>query len=167
LTHEHKISIISNAAKRLGLGIIKAELFDASKLDEKYNEKADRVLIDAPCTGFGIIRRKPDIKWSRTSQDEKEIMDIQNTIINVASKYVKHGGILVYSTCTTEPEENEGMVDKFLQQNSDFCRVDFSECLPYGMIKPEAKNGYMHLYPHVDGIDGFFVSKMMKKGIVD
>ena len=162
--HEHKINIINNAAKRLELGIIRAEMFDAAKLDEKYIEKADRVLVDAPCTGLGIIRRKPDIKWSRGDRDAKEIMAVQRKIINTASKYVKPGGILVYSTCTLEPEENEEMVNTFLLENPDFQSVDFSGLLPDGLNKDDAKKGYIQLYPNIDGIDGFFISKLRKVG---
>jgi len=161
--HEHKISIINNAAKRLELGIIKAEKFDAAELDENYIEKVDRVLVDAPCTGFGIIRRKPDIKWSRNVQNAKDIRAIQHKILDTASKYVKLGGILVYSTCTLEPEENGDLINSFLLENKDFSLTDFSKCLPCGMIKQEAKNGFMQLFPNVDGIDGFFIAKMRKK----
>lgn len=160
--HEHKIKIIKEAASRLGLDIIKAEIFDASELDAGYVDKADRVLVDAPCTGYGIIRRKPDIKWSRNISDRDEIMKLQSRILDASSRYVKPGGILVYSTCTIEPEENEGAVYEFLKRNGNFELVDFTELLPDKLNKPGAKKGFIQLYPNIDGVDGFFISKLMR-----
>lgn len=162
--HEHKIKMIHDAAKRLGIESIKTEIFDASVLDEVYVQKADRVLVDAPCTGLGIIRRKPDIKWAREIGDKKEITALQAKILEASSKYVKPGGTLVYSTCTIEREENEGIVESFLGKNDDFCPVDISSLLPEGLKKPSAAGGTLQLFPSVDGIDGFFMAKMRKRG---
>lgn len=161
--HEHKIKLINDAAKRLGIDIIKAEIFDASEIDLELAEKADRVLVDAPCTGLGIIRRKPDIKWTRTPGDLKDIVKIQEKILNTSSKYVKPGGVLVYSTCTIEPQENEELVKRFLDSNKEFALEDISGQLPEGLTRDTAKEGYIQLYTNVDGIDGFFISKMRKR----
>jgi 16S rRNA (cytosine967-C5)-methyltransferase len=161
--HEHKIKIINEAASRLGLNIIKAEIFDATGVDNEKINKADRVLVDAPCTGLGIIRRKPDIKWARNQADRTEIVKLQKKILDASSKYVKPGGLLVYSTCTIEPEENEEVVKEFLRNNSEFEAVDITGMLPEKLRKPTAAEGYVQLYPNVDGVDGFFISKMMRK----
>jgi 16S rRNA (cytosine967-C5)-methyltransferase len=161
--HEHKIKLINDAAKRLGIDIIKAEIFDASELDLELVEKADRVLVDAPCTGLGIIRRKPEIKWTRNPGDLKDIVKIQEKILNTSSKYVKPGGVLVYSTCTIETQENEELVKRFLDSNKEFELEDISRQLPEGLKKNTAKDGYIQLYTNVDGIDGFFISKMRKR----
>jgi 16S rRNA (cytosine967-C5)-methyltransferase len=161
--HEHKINIINSAAKRLSLNIIETEVFDAAVLDERYVGKADRVLVDAPCTGFGIIRRKPDIKWSRNDGDISAISSIQKNILATASKYLKPGGTLVYSTCTIEPEENEQVVKEFLKFNKNFYSAGISQYLPKGMLKPDAEDGYIQMYPNIDGIDGFFIAKIMRK----
>lgn len=160
--HEHKIRIIDEAARRLGLDIIKAGIFDASELDNKFLEKADRVLVDAPCTGFGIIRRKPDIKWGRNLSDKTEIVRLQKKILETCSKYVKPGGTLVYSTCTIEQEENLEVVEEFLKSNPEFKRVDIGALLPEKLRKPSAKDGHIQLYPNVDGIDGFFIARLEK-----
>jgi len=161
--HEHKIKLIEQAKERLGLEIIKTEVFDAAVLDGKLIEKIDRVLVDAPCTGFGIIRRKPDIKWSKNSEDKAEIVSLQHKILSTASKYVKDGGVLVYSTCTLEPEENEKAVERFIEENKDFYLEDITEFLPDALRKESAGKGYIQLYPNIDGIDGFFIARMRKR----
>jgi len=161
--HDHKIKLIKDAALRLGIDIIRAEVFDASREDLKLAQKADCVLVDAPCTGFGIIRRKPDIKWTRNAEDLDEIIKIQEKILKASSSYVKPGGVLVYSTCTIEPKENEEMVKSFLKDNREFELEDISSLIPEGLKKDTAKEGYIQLYTNVDGIDGFFISKMRKR----
>jgi len=162
--HEHKIKLINDAVKRLGLNIIKTELFDALKVDSSYVEKADAVLVDAPCTGLGIIRRKPDIKWARKSEDTEEISVLQKKIISSASRYVKPGGVLVYSTCTIQPEENEDVIRWFLKENNDFYPVDIAPLLPKELAVYACSDGYIKVYPNRDGIDGFFISKLRKRG---
>lgn len=161
--HEHKIKLIDQAKERLGIEIIKTEVFDAAALDSELIGKIDRVLVDAPCTGFGIIRRKPDIKWSRNSEDKAEIVSLQGQILSTAAKYVKNGGVLVYSTCTIEPEENEKAVEKFIEQNKDFYLEDITDLLPKTLRKESAVRGYIQLYPNIDGIDGFFIARMRKR----
>lgn len=161
--HEHKIKLIDEAKRRLGLDIIKTEVFDATTLDNELLGKVDRVLVDAPCTGLGIIRRKPDIKWARNIEDKEEIIKLQKKILSVSSKYVKSGGILVYSTCTIESEENEEAVEKFIKENKDFYLEDISSYLPDKLKKESLKKGYIQLYPNIDGIDGFFIARMRKR----
>jgi 16S rRNA (cytosine967-C5)-methyltransferase len=163
--HPHKIKLIEEAAKRLGIDIIKTGIFDASELDKAYLEKADRVLVDAPCTGLGIIRRKPDIKWARNIEDKKEIVGLQMKILEVSSNYVKPGGALVYSTCTIENEENKGLIDNFLLKNSDFEPEDISSFLPDGLKGNYSSTGVIQLFPNVNNIDGFFISRMRRRGI--
>lgn len=159
--HEHKIKLIEDSVRRLGLDIIKAEVFDAATIDKNYIEKADRVLVDAPCTGLGIIRRKPDIKWAKNIEDSKEIIELQKKIIATASQYVKPGGTLVYSTCTIGPEENEDVVKWFVSSNIKFTLADISSLLPAALAGPTARDGYLQLFPNRDRIDGFFISKMV------
>lgn len=162
--HEHKIKLISDSAERLGISIIKAELFDAREIDSRLIEKADRVLVDAPCTGLGIIRRKPDIKWAKNIVDTKEITRLQEEILKASSKYVKPGGVLVYSTCTILPEENEHIISKFVDSDSSFQLEDVSLSLTKSLLKSHTKEGYLKLFPNKDNTDGFFVAKMRKRG---
>ena len=161
--HEHKIALIQQTAKRLGASIVETMLHDAAVYNENLGEKADAVLVDAPCTGYGIIRRKPDIKWTSSPGEIAEITKLQARILDNASKYVKPGGVIVYSTCTIEKEENEMMVENFVASHPDFYLEDISSFLPEGLKKPEAKNGYIQIYPNVDNIDGFFISRMRRR----
>jgi len=154
--HEHKIELIKENAKRMGMDIIEPIVGDSGVFDEKYKDFADKILVDAPCSGLGIIRSKPDIKWNR--QQESELSDIQYKILNNAAGYLKKGGELVYSTCTLEKEENEGIIEKFLKEHTDFKAVDISK----KVNKPTAKNGYITMYPNIDDTDGFFIAKLKK-----
>jgi 16S rRNA (cytosine967-C5)-methyltransferase len=160
--HEHKIKLIEEAAQRLGANIVQAEMYDATRLDDNYTGKADRVLADVPCTGFGIISKKPDIKWSRAEGDKKEILSLQKKILDISSGYVKPGGTLLYSTCTIEDDENTGMVKNFLENHKEFVVDDISGLLPARLNKPDNEKGMLQLYPNIDGIDGFFIAKMRR-----
>jgi len=160
--HEHKVKLIEDAVERLGLGIVKTEVFDAAELDERIVQKADRVLIDAPCSGLGIIRKKPDIKWARNQEDMDEITGLQKKIIHTASSYVKPGGVLVYSTCTINPMENEDIIEDFIRSNGEFGMEDVSSFLPEKLQKPEAHKGWIQMYPNIDKTDGFFIARMKR-----
>lgn len=161
--HPHKIELVRTAAQRLGIEILQLEARDATAANDALLNKADRVLVDAPCTGMGIIRRKPDIKWNKANEDLKSITEIQRKIIDTASKYVKPGGTLVYSTCTIQDEENINLVKAFLEEHSDFELVSIEGTVPTGLQKDTVSQGYLQLYPNVDGTDGFFISKLKRK----
>lgn len=156
--HEHKTELIKENATRMGADIIVAEQKDALVFDEKYKGTADKVLADVPCSGLGIIRRKPDIKWKKENIDG--LCEIQYRILENAARYLKDGGELVYSTCTLERNENEAVVERFLKEHKNFAAADINECLPSGLKK--GKNGCITLYPNVDGTDGFFIAKLKK-----
>ena len=142
--HEHKISLIESTAKRLGIESIEAKIGDATVLQNNMVATADKVLCDVPCSGWGIIRRKPDIKLSHTDLDQ--LYNIQQKIIRNGAEYVKKGGCLVYSTCTVNKNENEKVISDFLKGNNDFEKV--------------YEKTY---YPHIDGCDGFFICRLNKK----
>ena len=160
--YDHKIEKIQENIDRLGLNSISPELKDALIKDENLVGKADVVLIDAPCSGLGIIRRKPEIKFNKESEDILALSEIQSEMLDVAADYVKPGGSLVYSTCTIEPEENEDQVQAFLNRHPEFLLEKIEEG-----ILPESwsneKDAYITLYPHIHGTDGFFICKMVKK----
>ncbi len=161
--YKHKAALVEEAALRLGTSIVEAEVFDASELDEAYVGKADRVLVDAPCTGLGIIRRKPDIKWSRNASVKNEIADLQMKILYTASRYVKPGGIIVYSTCTIEREENMDVIEKFTGGDGDFELEDISPYLPGNLKESYSIPGVIQLFQNVNNIDGFFIARMRRK----
>lgn len=160
--HEHKLKLIDSAAARLGIDIVKSELHDAA-LPDSSNEKAfDRILLDAPCTGLGIIRRKPDIKWARETKDIESITALQRTLLQAVSGALKPGGILVYSTCTILPEENEDVIRNFIESNDDFVPDDIAPFLPPALAG-YARGCTLQLYPNRDGIDGFFMARLRRK----
>jgi 16S rRNA (cytosine967-C5)-methyltransferase len=136
-----------------------------NRQDSQYVMKADRVLVDAPCSGSGIIRRKPEIKWNRTPEQNEEIKKLQFKILTTSSKYVKIGGTLVYSTCSIEPDENIETVRNFLKSNNEFELTGFDELLPMSLAYAHetAKDGYINLFPNIDKTDGFFIAKMTRK----
>lgn len=157
--HEHKIKIIKENAKRLGIDIIDVKELDASEENKDFINKFDKVLADVPCSGLGIIRRKPDIKQNK---NEPEIAELQYKILENACKYLKIGGELVYSTCTLNKRENENIIERFLKNNDGYERVDINEFLTDKLRKDSCKKGYVTFYPNIDGIDGFFISKIKK-----
>lgn len=155
--YEHKINLIEESAKRLGIDIIQAKVKDASVLDEDLCDKFDCVLADVPCSGLGIIRRKPEIKYNAKIGDE--LYELQGKILDCAAKYVKPGGVLVYSTCTLNKYENELRIEKFLSKNRDFSAVDITD-----KIKSKtSKSGYTTIFPDETDSDGFFIAKMKKE----
>jgi len=160
--HEHKLKLIEDAAGRLGTDIIRTELHDAAIPVPQHEGAYDRVLLDAPCSGLGIIRRKPDIKWARDNRDIGSITGLQRRLIDSVSKAVKPGGVMVYSTCTLLPEENECIVRDFLNNNDEFYEDDITAYLPPGLAK-HARGGMIQVYPNRDGIDGFFVARLARK----
>ncbi len=153
--YDGKISMLRDGAKRLGISIIKASVNDASV----YNESiplADKVLCDVVCSGLGVIRRKPEIKYKK-KQALEEIPPIQKQILKTASRYVKPGGTLIYSTCTLNYEENEGVVEEFLKENPDFAPI----VVPVDIKGVEAEY-CRNFFPQTTGGDGFFVATLRR-----
>lgn len=164
--HEHKIKLIQKAKNRLGLANIETKLLDARNASEAFpNESFDYILVDAPCSGFGVIRRKPDLKWSKSERDILEIAKIQQEILQTVSKLLKPGGRLVYSTCTIDREENENMIEHFLRENAHFHLDETLENrLPEKLkCSKRWKKGQITILPHDFYTDGFFIAAMKKK----
>ncbi|MBC6003967.1 MAG: 16S rRNA (cytosine(967)-C(5))-methyltransferase RsmB [Paeniclostridium sordellii] len=155
---DHKLKLINNTVKRLGLKNIKVENFDALNIDENSIDKFDYVICDVPCSGMGIIKRKPEIKFKK-EEEIKDLPIIQKKILNNASKYVKLGGNLIYSTCTIHDEENINVVKEFLNVNDNF------ELVPIDEVNVDLDNqdkGYIKIYPNIHGMDGFFIAKLKR-----
>ncbi|KMT21453.1 16S rRNA (cytosine(967)-C(5))-methyltransferase RsmB [Clostridium cylindrosporum] len=159
--HEHKLNLIKDSAERLGINIIKEKLFDSTIFNEEYLDYADKVLVDVPCSGLGIIRKKPEIRWNIKEEDIISLTKIQREILKNASKYVKPKGEIVYSTCTITKEENEDIIEDFLKENNNFEMVDISEFVPFNI--DSAKKGYIKLLPGIYDTDGFFIAKLRRK----
>lgn len=159
--HEHRVKLVQNAAKRLGINIIQAKTQDATEFNQDLVGKFDKILLDVPCLGLGVIKRKPDIKWKRKKEDIEEITKIQKAILNNCSKYLKKKGELVYSTCSILKEENEDIIEGFLKENSqfEFCKENEKN---YGNIVIFGeKDKYINIYPSNEN-DGFFICKLRK-----
>ena len=154
--HENKLSLIRKTAESLGITILTAACRNAKDPDPTLIEKADRVLCDAPCSGLGVIGKKPDIKYKPLTAIEA-LPEVQSEILAGASHYVRPGGVLVYSTCTVNPDENEQVVARFLMENPAFHLVPFT----LGAAG-DCPDGMRTFFPHRDGCDGFFVAKMIK-----
>ena len=154
--HENKLSLVQKGAERLGISIISTEAHDAREPIEELFGKADRIICDVPCSGFGVIGKKPEIRYKDPSESAR-LPQIQYDILQNVSKYLKVGGTLVYSTCTVLPDENENVVNKFLENNSGFSLV------PFSVGELEAARGMITLLPHIHHTDGFFIAKIERK----
>ncbi len=154
--HPHKLALIEKGAARLGLKCIHAELADGRQAREAWREGFDAVLCDVPCSGLGIIRKKPDIRYKDPAL-LAGLPRVQSAILDNAGGYVKPGGVLVYATCTILPEENREITENFLAGHPAFCRESFS--LP-GLN--EENDGSLSLWPQRHGTDGFYICKMRK-----
>ncbi len=145
--HEHRVTLLNELMDKLGVKIVKGKVWDATNLEKEFDENSmDRILADVPCSGLGVLKRKPEIKWVCTPESIDEICKIQKEILKTVSKFLKPGGILVYSTCTLNKKENEKQIQSFLEENKDFECIEEKTIFPY------------------EGIgDGFYIAKMVKK----
>ena len=156
--HEHKIPLIQKGAARLGIENHTACQQDASENVEVWNNSFDVVIADVPCSGYGIIRKKPDIRYKNPA-DMADLPELQLAILKNQARYVKPGGLLMYSTCTLVRAENEGVVEQFLKDQTDFCL----ESLPLPGCFPRNESGMLALVPGEYDTDGFFIARMRRK----
>ena len=153
--HKNKLGLIEKGAKRLGIDIISARVQNAKEYVAEYDKCFDRVLCDVPCSGLGVIYKKPEIKY-KSVDNIRALPQIQYDILKNCSQYVKVGGYLVYSTCTLNRMENEENVLRFLAENDSFEPVDFT------VGDASSKGGMYTFFPHITGTDGFFIAKLRR-----
>lgn len=158
--HEHKLELLQEGAERLGLSIIQTKKQDGRIFQEEQQESFDRVLVDAPCSGLGLIRKKPDIRLKKDGNTIDALLLIQKEILTQAAKYVKQNGILVYSTCTLCKKENEKNVEWFLQEHKNF---ELELPLLPQTLMTETQQKTITLYPHIHHTDGFFIARFRRK----
>lgn len=156
--HPHKTELIQNGARRLGLANIQAKQHDAAAQNPEWTGQMDVVIADVPCSGYGIIRKKPDIRYKDPKQME-DLPGLQLQILNRQADYVRPGGLLMYSTCTLVRRENEDVVQAFLRGRPDFV----TEPLPLPAVFPENKTGMLALVPGEYDTDGFFICRLRRK----
>ena len=150
--YEHKLDLIQENARRLGIKIIKTELQDASEPRKEWQGQADRVLVDAPCSGLGVLGRRAEARWTKKEKDLSKFPFLQKKILAVGATYVKVGGRLVYSTCTLERDENTRVAADFLKNNPNFKAVEFAHPVTGEKITE------LQLLPQKDKIDGFYIA---------
>ena len=153
--HESKLSLIEDSLKRLGLSNVKVGARDAREPALELLGKADRVICDVPCSGLGVFAKKPDLRY-KSLESIRELPELQYEILCASAQYVKGGGVLVYSTCTLNPDENENITDRFIREHSGFSYESF------GVGKLDAEDGKITLLPHKHGTDGFYIAKLRK-----
>jgi 16S rRNA (cytosine967-C5)-methyltransferase len=159
---KRRLDLIEKASQILGIKIIKIIKADATKLlPISKGLGFDRVLADVPCSGFGTLRRNPDLKWRRGEEDIKRLSEVQSSILGNLSHYIKDGGILVYSTCTVFREENEDVIEKFLEGHPEF-KLDWMGNVLPEKLQPFIQKGFFKTFPPRNGMDGFFVARMVK-----
>ena len=159
--HEHRVELIRAAAKRLGLDNVRPAVRDASAFRADLELSMDAVLVDAPCTGLGVMINKPDVKYRYQDESVAQLSALQAKILHACARYVKIGGLLVYSTCTVLPEENRLQVEHFLQTHGDFILDDDPGFLPES-LRGLWEGGMIQLHAHRDGTEGFFIARMRR-----
>ncbi|MDR2610593.1 MAG: 16S rRNA (cytosine(967)-C(5))-methyltransferase RsmB [Clostridiales Family XIII bacterium] len=147
--YKRKLQQINDQAKRLGISIVETWSWDATRSDPDLVGRADRVLVDAPCSGLGTVRKKPEIKYKGWNGEIENLPRLQHDILSASSAYVKPGGVLVYSTCTILKRENDAVIKEFLRRHKDFLKVDTKLMMT-----------------DTDGTDGFYMCKMTRKELL-
>src|SRR5690606_16683899 len=163
--HPRKLRLIEENVRRLGISIVEVRQADARDLTEAVERPADFMHLDAPCSGLGVIRRKPDIKWRKETSDIDGVAALQWQMLLSASRWVRPGGTLVYSTCTLEPRENEEQIRRFLDRHPEFIPDEgLGELLAPAVIrKASIAPGMVRILPHHFGSDGFFIARLVRK----
>jgi 16S rRNA (cytosine967-C5)-methyltransferase len=158
--HQDKLRLLGAEANRLGATIITTHPEDANAPSETFRSAFDRVLLDAPCSGLGTLRRNPEIRWRTIPSDIENAMSLQKRLLANAADCVKPGGILVYCVCAVTPEENESVVADLLATRPAFKRI------PSKSVSPELidGNGFFRTFPHRHGTDGFFAALFTRTG---
>ena len=157
-----KIALLQKNCRRVKAHNVETRVMDATKADLEFIKAADAVLIDAPCSGFGTLRRHPDIRWNKTLKQVRSLSEIQYNLLKNAAPHIKPGGILVYSTCSIEPMENEEVIQRFL---ADFPMYTIENArrflpdVPANAITPE---GFVQTFPHEHGVDGAFAARLRR-----
>jgi 16S rRNA (cytosine967-C5)-methyltransferase len=155
-----RVSLIRDAVHRLGLTNVTSSVRDALSEEGPSPDGADAVLLDAPCSGFGTVGRKVDVRWSKSEETIAELLALQHLLIRKAASLVKPGGWLVYSTCTIDREENEGIIGSFLQEAPDFSIHDLREQLPQTLCTSE---GFYRTWPHRHAMAGAFAAALVRR----
>lgn len=160
--YPNRLKLVEEAAGRQGIEIIQTEKMDGRFMPSNYKNFFDRVLLDVPCSGLGVVRRKADLKWRRKEEDISSLAELQIELLQRAFYALRPGGFLVYSACTIEPEETVAIVKSFIQRESSASFDPLSPFLPFELKDEEQEPGMIYLWPHKHGLDGFFIARIKK-----
>lgn len=161
--YDHKLDRIKESAKRMGHKMIQTKNQDAAILNKDYIGVFDRVLVDAPCSGLGLLHKKSDIRWNKEQKDIRDLVKLQREILTISSQYVKAGGVMVYSTCTITAAENKRMVNWILK-NLEFDLEAIDAYIPELLHNDDSAKGFIQIFPTDASTDGFFISRFRKRG---
>ena len=154
--HENRLRRLRRAASQQGISIVEAITADAR--EHHLPLRADRVLVDAPCSGLGVMAKRSDLRWKRSQDDIAQLLPLQDALLDAAARILKPGGVLVYGTCTIEPEENQDRVMAFLDRHPEFRKDPIAA--PSSLTD---KNGFLETLPHTSGMDGVFAARLRKE----
>ena len=162
--HDHRVELIRAAAKRLGLENVRPMTHDARRAPDSMLMSMDAVLVDAPCSGIGVIADKPDVKYHASAEEFEKLPKIQAQILDACAKCVRPGGRLVYSTCTILPEENQEQIRAFLHRNPEF-EMDLSERWLPEALRANMQDGMLTILPNRDHMEGFFIARLIRRDV--
>ncbi len=157
---QNRVRRVEENCQRLGITTVQVQVADAANAQLDFLKDADYLLIDVPCSGFGALRRHPDIRWNKTPEQINELAQLQFNLLQNAARNVKPGGVLVYSTCSTEPEENEMVIQRFLKTHPHFVVENAGEFLPAISSRAITPEGFLQTFPHDHGMDGAFAARL-------
>ncbi len=160
--YAQRLKLVNDAAERQGVSIISTERFDGRNIPSHLKGQFDRVLLDVPCSGLGVIRRKSDLKWRREPKDIPALQSLQMELLRETYSALKPGGVLVYSACTLEPEETDQVIEWFLSKEQSARPALLSPLLPRELADAETEEGILKLWPHKTNLEGFFIAKIRK-----
>ncbi len=164
--YDHRLEFIKSNLERLGISSVRPVLCDSRNLPEDIKAiEFDKVLLDAPCSGTGVLRRRADLRWQRTEEDLERLVVLQRELLESAAHQVKSGGVLVFSTCSIEPEENSELISDFVSEHPEFSVENVQPYLPVGFKTAFQEQGkpYVNTYPHIHRIDGFFIARLIRR----
>lgn len=161
-SHPSRLKLVEENAVRLKLFNIKTVLGDWTELAQQFVNQADKVLLDVPCSGTGTLRRKADARWKKSEEQVKQLADLQIRLLEASSSVVRKGGVIVYATCSLEPEEDEQVVRKFLELHPEFVMEDPRSFLPSEIPGAVTGEGFLRLFPHKHNTDGVFAARLKK-----
>lgn len=159
-----RLELVKASAGRLGLDNLTATVLDARRLPGVYDANVNALLIDAPCTGLGVLARRPDARWRQTPEGRAELVALQEQILDAAAGCVAPGGTLVYSSCTVSLDENEDQLERFLTRHPEYTRDSLAQFMPTQSARSLVGEGWMvQMLPGIHGVDGFFIARMVRK----